>query len=1117
MLKAPTSSLWLYLGWWFGLSGAATLVLFAAARVTRRLLPLAALLKLSLVFPDETPSRLQTALRAGSVTTLEERLALVEQAKAARTPIESAQLLLELVSALDAHDRLTRGHSERVRGYAVLIGKQLGLRKRELDLLNWAALLHDVGKLEVAPEILTKSGRPTEEEWQVLRRHPLFGERLSAPLRAWLAEWHEAIGYHHERWDGKGYPRGLSGDEIPLAGRIVAVADVFDVITSARTYKDPDSSEAGRREIARCAGTQFDPHVVRAFLNVSLGRMRAIMGPLSWLSHAPLLGRLPLTQVVGTVAGTVSVVATAAASGALVHHVPTPASTPPARLAAVTQPAPHVNPSSPPPPRAGAPRAKPRPHPTPVLPPAHRRTFVSTPPAVQAIALVPEPTAPVAPPAPVATAPAEPTPAPPPSATTAEPAPAPTPAPAPAPDTPKPKPPAPRPPAPPAVTPPPTTTTAAPPVAPAPPPPHLVFAAPPSTLVSGVWTSIRVEVVDDANNVVTGDSTTEVTLDLTQRPAGGVLTCTNAGGRGPVQVQGGVVDFVCSIDRAGSGYVLTVEDSSSGSSHPYADAVTNTFAVTAGTPAQLVFSTDPTNTTSLAPISPAVRVSVEDAAGNAVTSDSSTTVTVAVGSNPGAGTLGGALTQTAQNGVATFSTLTLDKAAAGYTLTATSSPATSTATSTAFSVVPGAPAQLVFTGEPTNANAAAAIAPSVEVSVEDASGNVVTSDSSTTVTVAVGTNPGGGTLGGTLTRTVQNGIASFADLTLDEAATGYTLSATSNPATTTATSASFDIAVGPPAQVVFTGEPTNASTGSPIAPSIQVALEDAAGNVVDTDNTTAVTVAIGANPGGSTLGGTLTETAQNGVATFSDLALNNAGTGYTLTATSSPATTTVTSDPFDVGVSGLVGAKLLTTDADNPCKSGSSCTSGTFTATPGATLLILVQRADSTKTTDSVTAISGLPALSPAPVASVEYPVSAGRNYLFAWSATGTGVPGAVTVDFQPGSNANPTVVQVIELTGVNPLLPVVQAPTAANPTNNATATLAAPDSTNGEILMVTFRHNKPISPPLGFGTIDTFMTGSAGGDTYGVYFNQSAQASTTIVAPGGGGWGTIAIELQHS
>jgi hypothetical protein len=99
----------------------------------------------------------------------------------------------------------------------------------------------------------------------------------------------------------------------------------------------------------------------------------------------------------------------------------------------------------------------------------------------------------------------------------------------------------------------------------------------------------------------------------------------------------------------------------------------------------------------------------------------------------------------------------------------------------------------------------------------------------------------------------------------------------------------------------------------------------------------------------------------------------------------------------------------------------------------------------------------------------------------------------------------------------VNLLLPIVQSPTASSPGGNATAALTSPDSANGELLMVAFRQNKPIVPPLGFGTVDAFQSGSAGGDSYGVFFDQSAQPSTTIIAPGGGGWGTIALELAHS
>jgi hypothetical protein len=149
--------------------------------------------------------------------------------------------------------------------------------------------------------ILAKRGEPTDEEWAFLREHPAAGARLAAPLRDWLGEWGDAIEQHHERWDGRGYPRGLAGTEISLAARIVAVADVFDVITSSRTYKEPSTPSAARMEITRCAGSQFDPDVVRAFLAISVRRGR-LAGALAWVANASVLARLP-TQAASTLAG----------------------------------------------------------------------------------------------------------------------------------------------------------------------------------------------------------------------------------------------------------------------------------------------------------------------------------------------------------------------------------------------------------------------------------------------------------------------------------------------------------------------------------------------------------------------------------------------------------------------------------------------------------------------------------------------------------------------------------------------------------------------------------------------------------------------------------------------
>jgi hypothetical protein len=315
LVEVPTSSFLLFSGWWIALSGIATLVFLGVDRLARRLLPLAALYRLSLVFPDAAPSRFQVALRSNTVGSLAERVARAREMADGSTPVEAAERLLALTRDLDHHDRLTRGHAERVRAFSQMIGKELRLDDHQLDLLNWAALLHDIGKLGVPKEVLTKPGKPDDDEWRLLRRHPEMGMELVEPLRGWLGEWLEAVGQHHERFDGKGYPAGREGHDIALAGRIVAVADVFDVITSARSYKSPFDASAARNEIAQCAGTQFDPAVVRAFLGISLGRLRLVMGPLSFLTHAPVIGRLPLTPAIGTVTASVATVAAALTTG----------------------------------------------------------------------------------------------------------------------------------------------------------------------------------------------------------------------------------------------------------------------------------------------------------------------------------------------------------------------------------------------------------------------------------------------------------------------------------------------------------------------------------------------------------------------------------------------------------------------------------------------------------------------------------------------------------------------------------------------------------------------------------------------------------------------------------
>src|SRR5438067_10897983 len=141
----PTSSLWAFLAWWLGISALATLVVSLGYALTKRLLPLGALLGLSLVFPDEAPSRFRVALVSGTVESLERRLRLMREAREAPTAQESAELLLQLVAALDVHDAITRGHAERVRAYSYSLGQAVSLAGDDLDRLNWAALLHGIG------------------------------------------------------------------------------------------------------------------------------------------------------------------------------------------------------------------------------------------------------------------------------------------------------------------------------------------------------------------------------------------------------------------------------------------------------------------------------------------------------------------------------------------------------------------------------------------------------------------------------------------------------------------------------------------------------------------------------------------------------------------------------------------------------------------------------------------------------------------------------------------------------------------------------------------------------------------------------------------------------------
>jgi len=172
-----------------------------------------------------------------------------------------------LVAAIDAKDEYTRGHSERVFHLSVRIGQSMGLPPEQIQMLNWAALLHDVGKIAIQREILNKPARLTDEEYRIIQSHPERGCKVLQPILQ-LRPVLPAIRHHHERYDGRGYPDGLLGEAIPLLSRIIAVADTYDAITSTRAYRQARTAEYAREQIEQGAGTQFDPALVRVFLKM---------------------------------------------------------------------------------------------------------------------------------------------------------------------------------------------------------------------------------------------------------------------------------------------------------------------------------------------------------------------------------------------------------------------------------------------------------------------------------------------------------------------------------------------------------------------------------------------------------------------------------------------------------------------------------------------------------------------------------------------------------------------------------------------------------------------------------------------------------------------------------
>ncbi len=177
------------------------------------------------------------------------------------------ETVTSLAFALDAKNHYTQGHSQNVTRYCVQVGRYLNLSADEIENLRLSAILHDIGKLGVPERLLIKPGPLDPDEYETMKQHSVLGAKVLEPLRT-LETIQKIIRHHHERWDGTGYPDGLKGDATPLAARLIAIADAYDTIITERTYKPARSRQEAFVELRRCAGTQFDPRLVEAFLDI---------------------------------------------------------------------------------------------------------------------------------------------------------------------------------------------------------------------------------------------------------------------------------------------------------------------------------------------------------------------------------------------------------------------------------------------------------------------------------------------------------------------------------------------------------------------------------------------------------------------------------------------------------------------------------------------------------------------------------------------------------------------------------------------------------------------------------------------------------------------------------
>jgi hypothetical protein len=632
-----------------------------------------------------------------------------------------------------------------------------------------------------------------------------------------------------------------------------------------------------------------------------------------------------------------------------------------------------------------------------------------------------------------------------------------------------------------------------------------------SATVNTAFASLLVAIVRDAQ----GNAVPGVTVTFTAPSSGASGTFANSTATTTATSasngQASASAFTANT-AAGSGYAITA---SAGGATSASFSETNS----PGAATKLAFTTQPASGANIQATGTgtfSAAVAVQDTFGNAETGDSTTSVTLALGTNPGGGTLSctniGGLTVTVSGGTASYTGCAITKPGSGYKLTATSTPSrTAPVNANSFNITTGNASKLAFSQSPNSSTGGIAFSTQPKVTVQDQNGNTVTGDASG-VTLAI--TSGTGTSGAALTcttnpLTASSGLATFAGCKIDKSGTGYTLTATDG-SLTSAISSSVTISVGAAAKLAFTQQPNGAVAATAFVTQPKVAIEDAGGNVVTT-NTSSVTLAIGTNPGSGTLTCTTNPLAAvAGVASLAGCKISAGGAGYTLTATDG-VLTSATSSSFSVYAYAAV--------AGNQATSGTTITSNSFTLAANTTYLVFAS-SNSGATGDSATVTAT--GFTSAPIVT-SIGNSAYDSAAIEWGGYLTGGSGTGTVNVTFAKTIKQGYLEVIAVTGADTSSPVVQSAfakmTGTTASNPAAANLAsAPDPSNGELIFwnstqsVTAASSWSSSSAL---TVVTSTNVAAASGSVGTFAGAPAQQTESLNMGSSKTWATVAVELN--